>query len=245
MRQARGERGGEGMARWAARQDVVLLRPLLGVAPDRLRGWLRDAGMAWVEDPSNGDLRFERGRLRHAALAPRPDGAAAARRQAEERQAARFLAEHAVLRPEGFAVLHAEAAPVAALAALLRMLGGAEHPPRRAAVARLAARLRPATLGGVRIVPAGRLGPGWLLAREAAACAAPVAARAEDYWDRRFRPVRVPDAAVGEAAASGRRRSDLPALVRQVLPPLHADDAANAVPLFAPPQPATSHPFFA
>ena len=249
MRQARGSRGGEGMPSWAARQDVVLLRPLLRVAPETLRDFLRQAGMAWVEDPSNADPRFERARLRQVmvAAAPEPEQNAA-RRQAEEREAAWFLAAHAVLRPEGFAVLDAEAAPVAALAALLRVVGGADYPPDRWAVARLAARLRPATLGGVRIMAAGRLGPGWLLAREAASCAGPGPARDGGVWDGRFRlsfpPVGAVVAACGQAA--GADGTGLPAAVRRVLPCLRGCDAAAPAPAwFAPPQPATSHPFLA
>lgn len=39
-------------------------RPLLGVRRADLRGLLRDQGVPWAEDPSNGDGRFERARWR-------------------------------------------------------------------------------------------------------------------------------------------------------------------------------------
>ena len=38
----------------------------------------------------------------------------------------------------------------------------------------------------MRILPAGRLGNGWLLVREPAALAAPIPARAGALWDERF-----------------------------------------------------------
>jgi tRNA(Ile)-lysidine synthase len=43
---------------------VVLLRPLLRTRRERLLAFLRDAGIAWAEDPSNADPRFQRIRLR-------------------------------------------------------------------------------------------------------------------------------------------------------------------------------------
>jgi tRNA(Ile)-lysidine synthase len=43
---------------------VDVFRPVLGVRRELLRDYLRSLGQAWVEDPSNEDLRFERVRLR-------------------------------------------------------------------------------------------------------------------------------------------------------------------------------------
>lgn len=45
-----------------------LVRPLLAWSPMRLREYLNDRGIAWTEDPSNADLRFDRNYLRHAIL---------------------------------------------------------------------------------------------------------------------------------------------------------------------------------
>jgi tRNA(Ile)-lysidine synthase len=190
-RHGSGPAGLAGMAPVRATGPVRLLRPLLGVAPERLRATLRAAGLAWVEDPSNGDPRAERTRLRRllawadghgpASLGLRRAAAVwSAHRCRAEAAVAAELAEHASLRPEGFAVLGAPVSE-AALSALVRMIGGAAYPPSPAAVARLADVMRAggsATLAGVRLLPAGRLGPGHLLVREAAACAPPAAAPA-------------------------------------------------------------------
>jgi tRNA(Ile)-lysidine synthase len=250
MRAARGPHGLEGMAAWAPREDFLLLRPLLGFDPARLRDYLRGQGMGWVEDPSNADPKFERVRLRMAGA----DAAAAnpAARQAEEYESADFLGRHATIRPEGFAVIHADTAPPAALGALLRMLGGKNYAPAREAVAGLAAGLRPATIGGVRIAAAGRHGPGWLLAREPAGCAAPVPAVAGAVWDRRFRLRSACSGsmlgALGADAAKFRQAVELPSFVLRAMPCLRGPDDGVSFPapaIFAPPAPAAGHPFLA
>lgn len=43
-----------------------ILRPLLGWAPDRLRQVVADAGLRWLDDPTNEDPRFARTRYRQA-----------------------------------------------------------------------------------------------------------------------------------------------------------------------------------
>src|ERR1700761_4143477 len=75
----------------------------------------------------------------------------------------------------------------AAVASLVQMVSGAEYPPASDAAARIALSPKPATLSGVRLLHAGRLGSGWLLVREAAAMAVPIAAHAGAVWDQRFR----------------------------------------------------------
>jgi tRNA(Ile)-lysidine synthase len=253
MRAARGAGGGEGMPAWSARHDVILLRPLLGVMPEQLRSYLRARGVEWVEDPSNLSRCFERVRFRQDGVAPASTTEAAARRRARESEAAAFLAAAATFRPEGFVRLDAPAAPPAALAALLRTIGGEAHKPRQAAVAALAQKLRPATLGGVRIVSAGRLGPGWLLCREPAACAPPVGAGANVIWDQRFRLDMTPlvgsqFGALGAGAAQFRKFNGLPTLVLRTMPCLRGPgDSALVFPVqaqFLPPAPVTSLPFF-
>ena len=71
-----------------------------------------------------------------------------------------LLARRASMFPEGFAMLRPGALPVQALASVLRSVSGSERAPSPAGIARLAAGLGPATLGGSRISAAGRLGPG-------------------------------------------------------------------------------------
>ncbi|MCH8169255.1 MAG: tRNA lysidine(34) synthetase TilS, partial [Proteobacteria bacterium] len=61
MRLARGS-GAEGLAAMqpVLRRDRMLwLRPLLGVRRAALRAVLRDAGIDWVEDPTNQDAHFD------------------------------------------------------------------------------------------------------------------------------------------------------------------------------------------
>ncbi len=251
MRAARGTGGLQGMACFVARNDVVLLRPLLTSPPEILRAFLRAEKMLWLEDPSNTDPRFERVRLRLAGATTAPEAAGA--RQRQEAQAAEFLARHTVISPQGFAVIHAETSPQPALAALLRVIGGADYAPRRDATAALAAQLRPATLGGVRILKAGKRGPGWLLVREASACAPPVPAVAGALWDGRFRLAESSQAAslgaLGADASKFRHGSNLPAAVLRGLPCIRPTDRPGelrlAAAVFVPPSPAAPHPFVA
>ena len=250
MRAKRGNSGLEGMACWAARNDVVLLRPLLIIKPERLREFLRLQEMPWVEDPSNHDQRFERARVRltgTAATANNPT-----ERQQRETQAALFLAHHTIIRPEGFAIILANSAPPAALGSLLRMIGGAQHPPRQEAVAALAGKLRPATLGGVRVLKAGKLGPGWLVTREFVACAPPIPVKRNALWDGRFRLLDDLEngvcSAIGESTSIFRNVSNLPAAVLQGLPCIRFLNDSGAKPVLAnvffnPMAPVTGMPF--
>jgi len=65
---------GAGLAGLAAMPALVLRdglryhRPLLAVAGAEIRDWLRAQGVAWIDDPSNGDLRFVRNRIRAQLL---------------------------------------------------------------------------------------------------------------------------------------------------------------------------------
>ncbi|WP_240319072.1 tRNA lysidine(34) synthetase TilS [Acidibrevibacterium fodinaquatile] len=239
---ASGPAGLAGMAGWclAAGGEIALLRPLLTVAPARLRASVHAAGLAWVEDPSNADPRTLRARLRPLAAMPaRSAGlaaAAAARREARaagDTAIAAALAARAALFPEGYALLAPGAIAPEALAALVRMIGGRPYPPPRRALAGLAAAPRPATLAGVRFLPAGRHGTGrfqggFLLVREPAALAPPVPARPGAVWDGRFRlgaiPVVPAAASFGALGPVGRRHfpaaRPLPAAVLPSLPAL-------------------------
>jgi len=247
MRAARGNGGLEGMAGWTARDDLLLLRPLLGIAPEALKAFLQAEKMMWVEDPSNADRKFERVRVRQdgGGIAPLDSGP----RRAAEFEAAEFLARHAVLRPEGFAVIRADSAPPAALAAVLRAVGGGEYPPGRDSTANLAASLRPATLGGAKIQKSGKLG-GWLVAREPSACAAPVPGHKNAIWDNRFcLQIEAGDqefGALGADAPEFRKVTGLPSIVLQTIPCLRLGSRIALAPVqFRPPAPMCCHPFFA
>ena len=219
-----GAGGLAGMAALSETEGVRLLRPLLTVPPARLRATLRQAGLAWVEDPSNDDPAALRARLRRArgdaagagVLTRAAVEASLARgraRAAAERLLARELAARVELHPEGYAVLGPEGLSAPALACLLRTLAGAPYAPAPGQVAALAAALRPATLGGVRVLRAGRLGPGWLLTREPAALGPPVPAGSGAVWDGRFRlagPDVPPDAWIGPLGGRAKALRALP-----------------------------------
>ena len=220
-----GPDGLAGMAAMVATDDVRLLRPLLALDPLELRAFVRAAGLTAVEDPTNTDLRMTRARLRQEIGVDRSDllteaaKAGRARATAEAASAAE-LAERVTIRPEGFAVLSPGSIQPHSLGALLRSLSGGRLPVGK--LDALAAHPRPATRAGVRMQPAGRLGPGWLLVREAAALAPPVAALPGAVWDGRYRVAAATPGsfvgAIGNAAPALRGSSDLPAVVLQTLP---------------------------
>lgn len=240
-----GADGLAGMASLVERAQVRLLRPLLEIAPGRLRAGLRRAGLGWVEDPSNADPRATRARVRMERGDPEGDGvetavlvreAAMAARARREREQGWFsaLARQVNLHAEGYAVLCPSVLPTPAWGALLRVIGGRLYAPSPVA---LAAAPRPGTLAGVQLLPAGRWGPaGALLAvREAAAMAGPVPAVAGALWDGRFRlltnclPPGATLGALGKDAARVRERK-LPDAVARTLPAVRVGGRLAAVP---------------
>jgi len=246
-----GGSGGAGLAGMAAISDlecVRLLRPLLLVPAGRLRATLRDAGIGWVEDASNRDPTALRARLRADRGDPEGDQAdtralidAASQQgfaRAElDRTVAATLSERATIHREGFALLSPGPILPPALAALLQAVAGSRYAPSLRRVAPLAAAPAPATMGGVRMMSAGRMGPGFLLVREEAAQAPPVPARPGARWDGRFRLAEhaVPCTAamlgaLGSGAAGFRKHSPLPSAVLRSLPALRLADRLLAVP---------------
>lgn len=267
-------RGLSGMAALAEPRGPRLLRPLLDQPPGALRAFLRAQGMPWIEDPSNASMLARRSRLRR--WLDDPDGAgggtraviaaasAAGRARAQgDRRVARVLAERATIRPEGFALLTPGPIDPDALAALIRTIGGLDYPPPPAAVAMLARDPRPATLSGVRVLRAGRLGPGWLLVREARNLPPPIPAIPGAVWDNRFRlrTAMPPGAVLGAVDADAtrlRRLSPWPSAILRTLPALRVGNVLAAVPhldyrdpacgpaasvIFDPPAPAAGAPF--
>ena len=229
---------------------ALVLRPLLDVPPARLEAVVAAAGLTPVRDASNADPRFARARLRAALGEPGGTGPATAalaeaagafaRRRARLAMAvAARLAESTRLRPEGFAELDpgrlgADAVADAALAALLRAIGGAGFAPPRAAVAALR-RQGAGTLAGAWLRPGPR--GGWRLLREPAGLGPPVAARCGAVWDGRFRLLGpgAPGHAMGPlgpAAAAGlrRRAPGLPAAVLSTLSAIRYNGVLVAVP---------------
>ncbi len=237
-----GADGLAGMACLSETADIRLLRPLLPLAPERLRRTLRDFGLDWVEDPSNQDPAALRTRLRRELAEPGGAGVSAdllgeAARQGRARgirdgDQARLLAASATLRPEGFALLPPALLEARALAALIRTVTGAAYLPMAERVASLVRAPRAATLAGARLIAAGRLGPGWLLVREAAQMQPPIAARHGMLWDARFRlhapsrdlPPGSVITAMGADVAAARDHTGLPNAVLSVMPALRGAD---------------------
>lgn len=53
-----------GIRVYSVRDGLVILRPLLAVNPENLRDYLRQRAIVWVEDESNRDTTFLRGKIR-------------------------------------------------------------------------------------------------------------------------------------------------------------------------------------
>ena len=244
-----GGSGASGMAAMAGlieTHDLRLLRPLLGISPQSLRGHLTAETMAWIEDPSNQDTTALRPRLR--TLRADRDGTgsataalaslAAAHGQARamrEAQAAATMARTVSLRPEGFAVLPPGPIAPGVLAALVQTISGAGYPADTAAIAKLSASPAPTTLGGTRIVRAGN---NLLILREEAAIGPDIAVFDGAVWDGRFRLRTLPSGTpsngvcgkLGDAAARLRGLSDLPSAVLRGLPAIRIGEKLVSVP---------------
>ncbi|MEM9105207.1 MAG: tRNA lysidine(34) synthetase TilS [Pseudomonadota bacterium] len=143
MRQRRGMgRGLSGMAEALLyHRDCWILRPLLAVRRAALRGLLSEAGVGWIDDPSNSDRRFERVRIRMEKTDPTADAellstieAMTAARRSDDARLARFLQDNVVIHgdmiaelpqvPEGLSDILQQA-----LALLAALMGGRAYLP--------------------------------------------------------------------------------------------------------------------
>ncbi len=205
MRLARGS-GVDGLSAMAPLRDDMgarWLRPLLAIRRAELRAFLEQAGIAWLDDPSNTDARFSRVKTRQAlALLAGldidvPGLADTAARMAQARAALEHATQQAardICQVQAGAV-RIETAPLIALPAeirrrllnhALRWVSGQPYAPRHAALAVLEAAIgdrRASTLHGCLISPDGA---DFTVARELSALAG-VTARAGDIWDNRWR----------------------------------------------------------
>ena len=204
MRLARGA-GVDGLAAMAGAWDeggVRWLRPLLGIGRVELRAYLSGIGAAWVEDPSNDNLRFDRVRVRKALAVLGPLGLTVERlAEVAGHLAAASVALEVMGDVAAAAVLRADRGAVwldiGALAVLpvetqrrliLRVIGwigGAGYAPRGAAVTRLLGQVlagKPGVLAGVRV---GVTKAGVLAYREAKAVAGLVSTP-DQLWDGRW-----------------------------------------------------------
>ncbi|MGE3064353.1 MAG: tRNA lysidine(34) synthetase TilS [Hyphomicrobiaceae bacterium] len=213
MRLARGS-GVDGLSAMAPASrldDVRLLRPLLGVGKARLVATLRQAGLGWIEDPSNSAVVFERVRLRAEAarlagigltpaalaLSARRLGRARLALEAATDALAAPAARMLTIHPLGYAVMDRArllAAPAEiAIRLLVRVLGavgGASEPPRLSAVEDLYAALAEGPGGWTLARTAVRSEGGVVRIVREAERSPPLPARLEPgarlLWDGRF-----------------------------------------------------------
>jgi tRNA(Ile)-lysidine synthase len=138
MRVARrsGPDGLAGMSAIVELPEVRLLRPLLGVGRSRLTATLLACNVAWLDDPSNADPRFERARLRSGDQ-PMP-GPADTGRAARERRLAAAAVEVLDAGPAGELAIDRSAfvrlerdLQSGLLSRVAQAVGGRSHPPRR------------------------------------------------------------------------------------------------------------------
>jgi len=231
-RSGSGAAGLAGMASVGWRGAGRLLRPLLPVAPGRLRATLQAAGIAWVEDPGNHDRATARGALRHEALPSQPE--AGTGRRILETAVASELARTVTVFSTGHAKVDGNLC-AAGWSALLWTVSGRPYPPPSGALLELIKR-GGGTLHGV-VVSRG------LVTREPAAMAPEVAAHVNAEWDERFtlrqEAAGATMGALGSEAAALRRRPGLPAAVLRTLPAIRRNGKLLAVPHLAYPDAET------
>lgn len=217
MRMRRGEGAGlSGMARATLFDgDIWLLRPLLEVRRQALRRYLESRAIAWSDDPSNENEKFERVRIRNtldetdiASLSQRARDAALKRKRLAG-DAARMIERFAACPSAGLLRLDPQlfaednAAALLAFRAVLATAGGTFHlpdaPRAQELFTRLARRQEPtekirATLS--RTIVDARTNGVWLL-RETRDVPTVTLGREPLLWDGRWRIEGVPGTVVG------------------------------------------------
>lgn len=207
LRLARGS-GVDGLAAMSAltaMYSVTLVRPLLQVPKAQLLAYLKKRKQAFVSDPSNDNLAFDRVKMRRLLpqltqmgitperLAKTASNMARARAHLEE-ETGRFLKSSCKILPEGYALLAhvnvSEEIALRSLAALIMLVGGSEVRTRLSDLERLYAALKAssfkgATLGGCAFAQSKR---GILIYRELRSVAGSVAIAVGKplVWDNRF-----------------------------------------------------------
>ena len=185
------------------RRGIRWLRPLLKVSRAELRTHLKDRGIAWIDDPSNNDERFDRVKARRLLDSVGELGAskerlaATAERMQEAREVLEDVATGAAVKvmtvgelgdvhfSGGFWGLGKETR-LRLAAGAIRRVSGSDYRPRIATLFSALKAVRSGkgfTLSGSHFVAGADLG--FSVVRELAACGPSVAADA--IWDRRWR----------------------------------------------------------
>lgn len=254
MRLARGA-GVDGLAAMSplwTEGGILWQRPMLSMARQDLRDWLRSRALNWIEDPSNDNSRFDRVKARKALAVLAPLGVGAARLSevsahlAEARQALDALADSwadlTLTEEAGTIRIAADLwrAPVETQRRLIQRvllwIAPAAYGPRGPQVSQLLLRLsqgHAATLAGCRFLPEGA---GFRALREARAAQCRIRSA---VWDGRWQMLGdLPDGAeIGPLGAAGLtqspdwRATGLPRLALLVSPALWLGDTLIAAPL--------------
>ena len=244
-----------GMRPWWDQGAVRFERPLLGVGRAHLRGYLTRAGVAWMDDPTNDDMQYQRVRTRKAMALLRPLGISVeglgevARNLAAARAALVAGVAEAAARigqERAGALIFHHAAFLALpddirrrlLIAALRWVASAVYAPRAEAVLRVLAAIdqtRDATLWGARI----RVSPDEISITREPRAVAHVVCGPHQLWDGRWR-VEGPPApglevralgAVGLAACKDWRSTGISRDALLVSPAIWLGNALIAAPL--------------
>jgi tRNA(Ile)-lysidine synthase len=205
---------------------VTWLRPLLAIRRNELRAWLTQYGMCWAEDPSNGDRRFDRVRVREAlqtleGLGIGPDRLAeTAARMARARGAleratgelARQTIEAGDCGDVALRVAQFSDAPeevrLRLLSEILCWVGGETYRPRFVRLAPMARAICDGSLGKGATLHgciARKCGDRIVIRREPGRVSAPVSVE-KRVWERRWKLDMLPERVEGlTIAALGRR----------------------------------------
>lgn len=163
MRRSRSDTGARGLAGMAAGSlffgRLWVYRPFLAVGRAEIRAYLSERGVAWFDDPSNEDPRFERVRLRQRGVfsidIDEISAAGARRRVLGEAAAAQLLRGASSPLPMLFALSNpvdpADEALRLGLAALIATAGGQAHLPAEAAVGEALAGLGESNVSSVSL----------------------------------------------------------------------------------------------
>ena len=186
-----GSSGLAAMSSISIMSGIRLIRPLLNVSRQALRNTLKNAGLTWIDDPSNKNRHAQRVRIRYTLrklglrdyywqLAMDAGGL----RTRSTITTATTLAQKICFLPFGWVRLGEELPEPHLLTSLLRSISGSPYPPSLNAVARLYTSHHDSTLCGTRLL---RWRKNWYLIREQAAIAHPTPVCAEAIWDNRFK----------------------------------------------------------